>query len=490
MTGLTPQRRTAVIDIGSNSVRLVIYRRVGTAMLPHFNEKVMAGLGKGLNETGHLSTKGYVAAIGALKRYTAILQALGVSDVQCVATAAVREAEDGPKFGNEANKILGVPVRVLSGADEARLSCLGVMAGIHEPRGVMGDLGGSSLEFCQITGKKPKKGETHKLGPFNFQDLSEAESRKIIRKSLKSSGVLGANGGRFYAVGGAWRALAKMHMTLGDYPLHALHGHRMSALEVENIIQSIETGGEGLHARIKSVTGRRGWAVAHAARVLKEIFDLGGFEEMVVSAYGVREGVLAEIGGGEGDPLIDGISASAHLDETQYAFGAALHRFVRDVLTEPAQLFEVDRPQARIDLAACMLADSGARLHPDHRADLAYELALRGPYATASHAERAFIAMAVGCRYYKRFKRPALHRVLMPQPMADRARILGALMRLGGVFSGRSAPNLEFASLQKSDSMLTMHVQAGAEAMVSETVRTRLAKSASLMGLEPEIVIG
>ncbi|MEQ9315278.1 MAG: hypothetical protein RLN72_05455 [Henriciella sp.] len=98
MPSAIPPEKSAVVDIGSNSVRLVIYEVTGSAALPYFNEKVLAGLGRGLPETGKLSPEGVSQALAALRRYRAILTGLGVKRVIAVATAAVREAEDGSEF--------------------------------------------------------------------------------------------------------------------------------------------------------------------------------------------------------------------------------------------------------------------------------------------------------------------------------------------------------------------------------------------------------
>ena len=299
------------------------------------------------------------------------------------------------------------------------------------------------------------------------------ERRKIVRSALKKSPIISESpGGIFYAVGGAWRAMAKLHIHMQEYPLSALHGYRIEAREVAQFARHVIVGSPVMRSRIGEVTGRAPAIVAHAALVLEQVFELGGFEQLYISANGVREGVLTEADlACDGDPLIDGIAATAHLDETQYAFGDALHKFVSTALPEDGDLFGPSDKQIRIDRAACMLADSGARLHPDHRADLAYDLTLRGAYTGATHAQRAFMALAVGCRYYKSFRRPKQDRVLMPQTRADRARQLGALMRLGAVFSGRSAPILSYASLDKHDGKLTLRVKSERASMVSETVQ-------------------
>lgn len=483
-------KRCAVIDIGSNSVRLVIYRLVRSAAIPHFNEKVMAGLGRGLTETKRLSKDGRKLALAALRRYESIVSALGVNEVRVVATAAVREAKDGDTFVKDAEAILKSPVRVLSGEDEARLSSLGVISGTFRAEGVVGDLGGSSLELSRIRNSKTFGGETHLLGPLSIDAEMPVDDRRAwIRAVLAKSPVIKKRpSGVFYAVGGAWRALAKLHIQMHEYPLEALHGYRLEAREVLQFARRIIVGSPVMRSQIRKVTGRSPQNITHAAIVLEQLFDLGRFEQIYVSANGVREGVLADAElQAEGDPLIDGIAATAHLDETQYAFGDALHKFVESAMPIDGDLFGSSEKQERVDRAACMLADSGARLHPDHRADLAYVLALRGAYTGATHAQRAFLALAVGCRYYKSFRRPEHDRLLMPQTRADRARQLGALMRLGGVFSGRSAPLLDFASLERTDCELILHVDESRSAMVSETVRKRLAQAAQCFKLDHKI---
>ena len=484
--------RCAVIDIGSNSVRLVIYRLVRSAAVPHFNEKVLAGLGRGVTDTGHLSKEGRKLAFSALRRYAAIVSALGIKSVHVVATAAVRVAEDGDEFVKEAETILGQSVRVLSGMDEARLSSLGVIAGTYAANGIVGDLGGSSLELSSIQSGHTSDGETHLLGPLSIDPkMASDDRRKWVRAALKQSPLVKARpGGVFYAVGGAWRAFAKLHIQMQDYPLQTLHGYRLEAREVLQFARHTIVGSPVMRSHIRSSTGRSPQNITHAAVVLEQLFDLGRFEQMYVSANGVREGVLVDTDlPDEGDPLIDGIAASAHLDETQYAFGDALHQFVRPALPLDGDLFGESEKQERIDRAACMLADSGARLHPDHRADLAYDLTLRGAYTGATHAQRAFMALAVGCRYYKSFRRPEQDRVLMPQTRADRARQLGALMRLGGVFSGRSAPLLKFASLKRTEKSLILYVDESRSAMVSETVEKRLAQAAQRFKLGHKIIL-
>ena len=231
---MTPARASgahwhAVIDIGSNSVRLVIYDVAGRAMLPHFNEKVMARLGAGLAVSGHLSPEGVEVALKTLRRYKTILDGLKVTRVRAVATAAVRLAKDGLEFAARVEQEIGLKVDVIAGEEEARLSALGVSGGMHEVTGLVGDLGGSSLEFARLEDGVVKDGETLMLGPLSMSLNAQSGNslQKTVCKALARSKLLPKHGGRFYMVGGAWRALAKLHMNITNYPLRQLNSYRL-----------------------------------------------------------------------------------------------------------------------------------------------------------------------------------------------------------------------------------------------------------------------
>jgi exopolyphosphatase / guanosine-5'-triphosphate,3'-diphosphate pyrophosphatase len=486
--------RAGIIDIGSNSVRLVIYDVLGASILQTFNEKVMAGLGEGLIKRGTLSPTGRESALNALSRYRAILRALNLRNYTAVATAAVREASDGPDFVKKAGRVLGRPVTVLSGPDEARLSSLGVEASFHQPRGVMGDLGGSSLEFQRI-GSGRAKGESLLLGPLSLAEMAGdlRELRKKVRAELKTSKVLPGSTGRFYAVGGAWRSFARLNMEVENYPLHVLQGYQMTEGQVARAAKLCLDSVTNPAARnmIEKIDRRRARHLPIAAIILEELLQISPLEGVTISSAGVREGVLRDLtGAAVTDPLLDGAIAFGRLDHNQIAFGQALHEFVSPAFAPEPDLLGSPAADARIEKAACMMADSAGRFHPDHRALLAYEQALRAPYAGVSHAERAIIAYAVGCRYEKDFRRPGDYLGLTTDEQADRARQLGSAMRLGAVFSGRSGPILQRASLARNGENLELHVLKVDAPMVSDTVVRRLTQTANQLHLKPKVVAG
>jgi exopolyphosphatase/guanosine-5'-triphosphate,3'-diphosphate pyrophosphatase len=215
-------QEAAVIDVGSNSVRLVVYRIDGRAMTPILNEKVMAGLGRGGARTGELSKDGVEHAIRALRRFATLIEALQIKDVFAVGTAAVREAKDGKEFAARMEAESGIKLRILSGEDEARLSALGVCAGAPDAKGIVGDLGGASLELIEISPKGVGRGETFPVGPLTLMDGGELDYGKIskqVEKALERTKLLNKRGGDFYAVGGAWRALGRIDIALTNHPL-------------------------------------------------------------------------------------------------------------------------------------------------------------------------------------------------------------------------------------------------------------------------------
>src|SRR5215472_16037915 len=211
----------AVIDVGSNSVRLVLYRVEGRAVWTMFNEKILAGLGRDLAATGRLSPNGVEAAMAALRRFAALVAAAKPVRIFAVATAAARDADDGRAFCRRVRAETGLDLRVLTGAEEARYAALGVLAGAPGSSGLAGDLGGASLELIRLEGGQPGDVVTLPLGPFSFRDTGRFDPEKVViqveRRLKPHAARLAAK--EFHAVGGAWRNLAVLAMRMSGYPL-------------------------------------------------------------------------------------------------------------------------------------------------------------------------------------------------------------------------------------------------------------------------------
>lgn len=472
-------KRIGVMDVGSNSVRLVVYDVRGRAMQPRFNEKVLAGLGRGLNSTGKLNKDGVEIAIAALSRFASITRAQKVEALFPFATAAVREAADGKEFADRVKKETGITLRVLSGTDEAKFAAEGVLAGTPGVDGVAGDLGGSSLELARLSNGRYEGGSTYPLGPLALDTGGAFNEDKVLAKVkdvLANAPELKKSGDTFFAVGGAWRAIGTLHMELTRAPLHMLQNYEMDAGELSKLLADI-LGGKKHTEVLLEVAKRRAITIPYAAAVLKTVLDVGKFKSVMISSYGVREGIIFDsLDPAERleDPLDAGIEALI-ADEQAAEFGRALAEWASEAA--PYTL------NARLSSAACRLVDIGALLHPDHRADLAFDLVARAPLPGLSHRDRAALALAVASRFKKGVRNDVSEK-LLDVHTAGKARALGALMRLAADFSGRSADLLKHARLTCDGDTLSLKVAAPYRALVSESVERRLEQAADELDMD------
>lgn len=483
----------AVIDVGSNSVRLVVYRIDGRALTPTLNEKVMAGLGRDLERTGALAAAGTDQALRALKRFATLLEAQGVHRVFPVATAAVREASDGAAFVERARFESGVALRVLSGEEEARLSALGVAAGAPDADGVVGDLGGASLELIAIGPGGPQKGETFRLGPLALvrEDFDYAKVSERVAAELKSSRVLRKAGGSFYAVGGAWRAMGRIDIALRNHPLGVLHHHAMSRADVLKVADVVRKQSRRSLEKLEEAAAKRAETLPYAAVVLEQVMLAGGFERVVLSAFGLREGVLIERMAPEVlavDPLI--AAAEALAGRRSRAFGIALEQWIAPMFEHAPFVFP-ERRELLLRGAAARLADVGGPLHPDQRLEIMFDLIMRAPLAAISHAERAFLAASIHHRYTKGQPRHAsAYARLLSEEQQSAAAVLGAALRLGADVSGRSETLLAAFKIGVEDGVLVLSAAPDFAHLVTETALRRLDYAASSLGLSARTRIG
>jgi exopolyphosphatase / guanosine-5'-triphosphate,3'-diphosphate pyrophosphatase len=484
-------RQAAVIDVGSNSVRLVIYRLEGRAIWTVYNEKALAGLGRDMAETGRLSPEGVEVALGALRRFRAILQDWAPDDIIAVATAAVREAEDGPAFADHVRQDLGLPLRVLSGEEEAYFAAAGVLAGHPAASGLVGDLGGSSLELVRIGPDGPAPGITLPMGPFALgapRPLAVEPTRNLIADSLSPiAGEFGAS--EFHAVGGAWRNLGLLHMIMTDYPLRVAHQYEMSRTEALDLTRFVVRQSRSSLERIVGLSKKRYETLPYAALVLETLIEQLGLERIVVSAFGLREGLLWDGMSPDirrRDPLLEGCEAmSAMRGLSAGDMPHALERWLGPAFAELEPVFGVRDPL--LIAAACRLADLGGRLHPDHRAELAFAQVLRAPIAGMSHTERCFLALATFARHSASSQLPepdTLNRVLSVERRA-RARALGAALRLGGDLSGRNGRLLAKAELAIDGQTLRLSAaESWSDLLLGEQTAKRAATLAGALKLK------
>ncbi|USQ93816.1 Ppx/GppA phosphatase family protein [Caulobacter sp. RL271] len=502
-------RDAAVIDIGSNSVRLVVYRLEGRAIWTVFNEKVLAGLGRDLAKTGRLSPDGVIQTLQALKRFRAVLEAVNPAETFVVATAAARDAQDGPDFIARVKAEAGFTVRVLTGEEEAHYAAVGVLAGAPDATGVVGDLGGASLELIRLSSTGAGKGVTLPLGPFSLASASGGpngslggglsggfDGERVRRLTRERIAAVAADfrTDTFHAVGGAWRNLALLHMRLSGYPLHVVHQYEIPAAEAVEAARLVSHQSKSSLERIEGMSKKRSETLPYAAVVLEILIEQLGLKRIEISAFGVREGLLFEampprVRGL--DPLVEGCTALGARQGISDDLGPALETWIAPAFRALAPLFG-ERDETLIS-AACRLSDVGARLHPDHRADLVFEQVLRAPIAGQSHAERCFLAVAAHARHATNFNPPelaTLERLLSPAQL-KRARALGATIRLACDLSGRSPSLLAHSRLTLDKNHLTLAAEPGfADLLLGEQTSKRANTAAQHLGLKPKIITG
>jgi exopolyphosphatase / guanosine-5'-triphosphate,3'-diphosphate pyrophosphatase len=491
---LTHVEPIAVVDIGSNSVRLVAYEGLTRAPTPVFNEKVLCGLGRGVMKTGMLPEDGVAQALQALARFRALVDLMGIRNLKVLATAAARDARNGRAFIAEAEAMIGTRIDLISGQREARLSAMGVMAGFHKPDGIVGDLGGGSLELIDLDGTKLGKGASVKLGGIALQDASGGSLKKadkIVRKALEDVKLHGKRRS-FYAVGGTWRALARLHMRQIGYPLNVMHGYALPSREAIDFCRMAQRVAPETMLAIDSVSSARRPLLAFGALVLERVLMESECANVVFSVMGVREGLLYELldeDQRKRDPLIAAAAELNLLRSRSPRHGGELADWT-DALMASTGLDETVEDR-RLRAAACLVADIGWRAHPDYRGEQSLNIIANAAFVGVDHPGRAFIALSVFYRHVGLSDDDLSPRVreIASSRLLERARILGAAMRVAYILSAAMPGVLTRMPLLCDGGKLTLTFPPELAALNSDRVANRLKQLARILGKEPSIQI-
>jgi len=479
-----------VVDIGSNSIRLVIFERLARNPWTLFNEKVVCGIGRGMVTSGKLNEDGTARALQALARFRTLADGMNVPGLKVVATAAVRDAKNGEAFAEKAEKAVGTPIQVLTGEEEARLAGRGVIFGIPDADGLVGDLGGGSLELMEVKGGGLGKGATFPLGPLRLMDAAGGKikaAQDIAAKELAEAEWLDAFKGRsLYLVGGAWRNFSSIMMEQESHPLRILQNYSMPSDKAKSLATILKQMSAQSLRQTKGLSSRRVDAMPYAAAVLERLVKVTGVGSVVTSVYGVREGLLLEALEAheqESDPLL---AAAADLNvQLARSPGLApeLFRWIAPVFESwPSDL-------KRFEQVVCYLSDIGWRDHPDYRAERAFERALGLPVAGLTHQARAFLALAVATRYgastlgsaYKPARR------LLEDDFIAKAQIVGLALRLAYRISGSVAGLLPHSTLKVKKKALVLIFDKSQGRLAGEIVEKRFQALADALGLEAKI---
>lgn len=490
---LVAENYIGVIDIGSNSIRLVVFSAHQRVPATIFNEKLMAGLGAEIGATGKMGASAIKVAIATLKRFKMLCGHMNVRELRVVATAAVRDAKNGIAFVKRVKKECGLDIRVIDGDEEARLAAMGVLSGIPGAHGISGDLGGGSLELARMKSGKVYETISLPIGPLRLVSKF-GKDRRALRKYLKAvfqeiDWLDVGEDHNLYLVGGAWRNIAQLMMREKSYPLAILQGYyankaeftaycrRLSKLEPEDIPFGSQ------------LTARRREVLPTASLILIELMNAIKAKKVVVSAYGLREGLIYD-----------------ELDEKQREsdpFMVECQELANERCRFPEHsklIYDWTRPlfyrhrsdkadKERLQMAICLLSDIAWRGHPDFRAEKAVDIILHGNFVGLNHRDRCYIAVALNQAYGAVVDAPHLGN-LLPLLKIDEileARMMGAALRLAQRLSGGTVTALTLSKLRVSKTRLYLSLPADQIALANDVVVKRLRQLAQLIGRAPKV---
>ncbi len=487
--GVTNRSRRAVIDIGSNTIRLVVYGGPPRAPVPLFNEKVTAGLGRGVVDAGLIDAESMATALTSLARFAALTRLMAPVELRVAATAAVRDAANGTDFLARVRE-LGLEPTLLSGEEEANAAGFGVISSNPEASGLVADLGGGSLELVRIGGGEVHERVSLPLGAMRVAAVragGRGRLRRLVGQLCASHDWLRqVRGERLYLVGGAWRALARVHMERAAWPLRVLDNYSFPAADARDLKTHVRALGMAQLVAISGVKQARAPQLDDASALLAALASVIEPAQVSVSAAGLREGLLFQAlapAQRRKDPLIEGL---------RHAIGGQLQRSGQDAAllawsdsafpSEPAE----DR---RLRHAACLIAGTGWASNPEFRALDAEDMALHGSWLGLDHGDRAVIAMALHIGLGgDPDNPPALLAQLAEPERLDRARGWGLALRLahrigaGAVLAVEALP-LELAG----DGALVLRLPRRVAALADAGVERRLARLALALGREARI---
>ncbi len=476
----SPARR-AVVDIGSNSVRLVVYDGPPRAPIAICNEKALCGLGRDMTDDGGLNPAAVDDALATLARFRHVLDDLGRPPVMAIATAAVREARDGKKFV-EAARALGFDVSIISGEEEGRLAAYGVVAVEPDASGLVGDMGGGSLELALLDKGEIAESISLPIGPFNLMRVAQKDPKSVLKhiedqletvKFLKPKNI-----DTLYSVGGAWRAVARIHMGLRSYPLSVLHHYEMSDKQTLDVCNLVARQSKRSLEDMPGIPRRRIDTLPLASMVLRAVLTRVKASRVVVSSGGVREGLLyrqlskrqrAE------DPFIAACRFYADRLSPDPSFGEAAYNIIEPLFAGD------DSGSARLRYGACLLCDIGAYFHPDLRGRHAFDTALRAPFAGVSHVERLWTALALFRRHQGRSAPLPNEQVigLMPWEAQLQSTQFGLALRFVAAIAPKAPAALAGCRLEKRGNEIVFVAPSDREALMGETPRRRFVSLAS-----------
>ena len=491
---LREREPVAIIDIGSNSVRLVIYEGLSRSPSVLFNEKVLCGLGQGLAETGKLDKVARQRALTSIRRFSQLCTQTEVGELHVLATAAAREADNGAKFIDEVEAITQSSVKLLSGQMEAYYACLGAVSGFDKPDGIVGDLGGGSMELISTDADK-QQATTSPLGGLRLlessgSDLDKAE--KIARKELQDIKIKWPGKSRcFYAIGGTWRNLARLHMFANDYPLDVVHDYTVKAKDYIEFCKRVAKGKTDELKGIEEISKNRQNLLPYGAISMIAVLEHLKAKEVKMSATGLREGYLyslLEEKMQKQDALLEATGELAILRSRSPQLSIEMADWTGKAFSSIG--IDENRQEKRWRQAACNLADVSWRSSSDFRAEQSLGIINNAGFNSISHEGRAYLAIVNFHRYQGlgSKQQPPQYTRLATEETAKKARLQAAFFRVLYIFSAGSEeiiPNLKLVRTAYGN--LVFEIPKALEALVGEKPENRLSHLSREIGEEIKI---
>ncbi len=485
----------AIIDIGSNAVRLVVYDGLNRAPFRIHNERNICNLGADLGKTGYLNPDSVKKALNSIRRFSGLLAAMKVNNIRAVATAAVRDAKDGKSFIDTVQQEFGLTITVIDGEEEARLSALGVLANGFGNDGVIGDFGGGSLELIAVEQGQVRHKVSLPLGSHRLlAEKSRAAQVDMIEKHLAGVGFLKDCAGLdFYAMGGAWRSMATAHMFMTQYPFRLLDHYQVGG---QKAIEFAELLSQQTPAALEKTVGmskKRLRDIGAAALAMEILFKKISPRRLIFSGTGLREGLVYDQLS-EGMKKQDGlISGCAKIARRISRFDDLKGFVVLARWMEPLFAGQ-DAAFIRLMEASCLLSDTGWFEHEEYQANHAFERILVMPFYGIDHPGRAFLAMTQYVRYkgyvrrdghYDDIIKPALK--LLADRTVDLAATIGLAQRMGYLLTGGALGLLKQTELELTNKQLILKLNESSDMLNADVIRDAMQALADKMGREAVI---
>lgn len=481
------QGLVGVVDVGSNSVRLVVYEDGVRCPDYVFNEKTICRLGEGLGATGRLNPEGRARALRTIKRFMNLARAMGVAEVIGLGTAAMREADDAPEFRDLIAAETGLEIRVATGREEARLSAEGVLFGWPDVEGVIADIGGSSLELAAVADGRVGSVISTPAGHLRLRDAGEEEAASALRALDIAAGTFAPLDGPLVLVGGAWRGLAKAEMSRRGYPLHVLMGYEIAPEAALELCDWALTAPPAALKKAAGASQARVGSIAGGAIALKRLVETLSPKGLVVSAYGLREGLVHERMAPElraQPPLLTAAARMEARSARSPGFGEELFAWLSPLIEPFPENWRA------LTHAACHLHDVNWRAHPDFRAAACFATVARANLSGVGHKGRLFIGAALLYRYKWPEATPEISAMLklLPEAELKAAETVGRALRLGAMLTGSVRGLLGQIRLERAEDELVLTLEPAVADLAGERVERRLEALADTLGLGARLV--